>query len=260
MQISRFLHNCHKGITGMSLTKACCTLPPVESNYTPQGKESQLGDLTIYDVGQETSNRLLVCVYDIFGFHPVSKQFCDKLSASGFRVVMPDFFRGKPFPIENFPPKDVSEIMNFVGTTGSWENVLKKDISVVLEHYKALGANKFGTFGFCWGAKMCIEASVDFSNDIKSAVLIHPSFVGTDDGDKVKCPTLVLPSKDEADLIPFYEKVKQRFGEDGSGHVRFDDMQHGFCAARGDMNDENNRKRVDEALALGHNFFDKNLK
>lgn len=60
--------------------------------------------------------------------------------------------------------------------------------------------------------------------------------------------------------VPFYEKVKARFGEDGSGHHRFVDVPHGFCAARGNMEDELNRKRVDEALTLTHKFFSKQLK
>jgi len=90
----------------MSLSKTCCTLPPVESSYIPKGTESVLGDLGLYETGDLSSDRLLICAYDIFGIHPVTKQFCDKLGTSGFRVVMPDFFRGKPFPSENFPPAE----------------------------------------------------------------------------------------------------------------------------------------------------------
>jgi len=102
----------------MSLPNACCTLKPVESTYTPKGKETTLGDLVIYETGDSTSPNLLICFYDIFGFHPVTKQVCDKLGEAGWRVVMPDFFRGKPFPLENFPPKDRQLIMDFVSTIG----------------------------------------------------------------------------------------------------------------------------------------------
>ena len=88
----------------MSLTKPCCTLPAVESDYVATGKEVQLGDMIIYETGDATSKRLLISVYDIFGFHPNSKQLCDKIGQTGFRVIMPDFFRGSPWNSNNFPP------------------------------------------------------------------------------------------------------------------------------------------------------------
>jgi dienelactone hydrolase len=91
----------------MSIPKACCTLPPVESNYEPKGTISTLdGGLEVYETGVVDSERLLLCTYDIFGFHPVTKQFCDKLGSAGYRVVMPDYFRGQAFSLENFPPKE----------------------------------------------------------------------------------------------------------------------------------------------------------
>lgn len=86
----------------MSLTEACCTLPPVSSDYQPEGTEITIGDLTVYETKNKTPKILLICAYDIFGFHENVKQFADKLNSSGiFRVVMPDFFRGKPIRPED---------------------------------------------------------------------------------------------------------------------------------------------------------------
>lgn len=91
----------------MALTDACCTLPPVTSDYAAQGAEFALGDLTIYETKDKSPKIVLICAYDIFGFHPNTKQFADKLNSGGeFRVAMPDFFRGKPFSLDNFPPKE----------------------------------------------------------------------------------------------------------------------------------------------------------
>ncbi|OXA56734.1 uncharacterized AIM2 family protein C30D10.14 [Folsomia candida] len=244
----------------MYFPTSCCTLPPVESNYTPTGSNVQLEDFSVYETGDTKSYKLLICLYDIFGFHPVTKQFCDKLSSSGFRVVMPDFFRGKPFPSETYPPKDRQVLVDFVTTSGSWEKVVKGDLCKLFEHYRGQGVGQIGMFGFCWGALMCVSASCEYSSDIKAIALIHPSLVKDEDGDRVMTPVLVLPASGDADMVPFYEKVKARFGEDGSGHHRFVDVPHGFCAARGNMEDELNRKRVDEALTLTHKFFSKQLK
>jgi hypothetical protein len=39
----------------------------------------------------------------------------------------------------------------------------------------------------------------------------------------------------------------------------FDDMFHGFCAARGNFEDEHNRKRTNEALTILVEFFNNTL-
>jgi len=238
---------------------AACTLPPVKSGYKPTGTESKLDQLTIYETQDTSPTRLLICVYDIFGYHPCTKQFADKLGQSGFRVVMPDFFRGEPYSMENFPPQDWEELFTFVRTKGSWENIVKKDVENIIAHYKGQGVSSVGIFGFCWGAKICCEAGIQLA-DVNAIGLVHPSFVETDDGDKIQCPTYVMPSKDETDFLPFYNKLKERLGDDKVEHKRFDDMHHGFAAARANLEDELNRKRMDEAINLLHTFFNKHLK
>lgn len=39
----------------MSFSKACCTLPPVVSDYIPTGKIEHLDDLPVYTVGSSVS-------------------------------------------------------------------------------------------------------------------------------------------------------------------------------------------------------------
>jgi len=242
----------------MSVTEACCKLPPVTSDYTPQGTVSKVGDLDVY-VTKEKNDKTLICVYDIFGFHPVTQQVADKLSSAGFRVIMPDFFRGKPFSLANFPPKDWQELQDFLAERGTWEKTVKTDLLNVLSHYKEKeGINSVGIYGFCWGGKTSLTASVEIES-IKAAALIHPAFWKTEDAETVTKPLLLMPSKDEDDMTPFYEIVKKKLGADKAEHHRFDDMHHGFCAARGDLSKEDNRKRVDEALDLLKNFFTKHV-
>lgn len=48
--------------------------------------------------------------------------------------------------------------------------------------------------------------------------------------------------------------AKKPFG-DKCKEVRFDDMHHGFCAARADYTNEQNVKRANEAIQLTVNFF-----
>lgn len=47
---------------------ACCTIPPVQSDYKPQGSFKSVGSFDkVYVTGPSTSNNAIVCVYDIFG-------------------------------------------------------------------------------------------------------------------------------------------------------------------------------------------------
>lgn len=84
----------------MSFTKACCTLPPVTSDYIPPGTTINIGDLPVYETVPNNSKKLLICVYDIFGVHPNIRQVSETLALAGFRVVVPDFFRGNPITKE----------------------------------------------------------------------------------------------------------------------------------------------------------------
>ncbi len=77
----------------MSVSDACCSRAPFESDYTPKGAKVSVNGMDVYVVGDQ-NDVTLMGVYDIFGFHNTTLQFCDALSNAGFRVVVPDFFYG----------------------------------------------------------------------------------------------------------------------------------------------------------------------
>jgi len=190
---------------------------------------------------------------------PNPKQFADIVATSGYRVVIPDVFRGAPWPADNFPPKDPTVIKPWMLKAGSWEDVVKPDVLSLLTHYKKQGVTSFGMFGFCFGGKMSVLAAQHLSEEIKVAGSIHPAMIETDEANNVKIPILLIPSKDEPDLIPFANIVKEKLGEDSCVHVRFDDIFHGFAGARGDFTNEFHRKKVDETIELLIKFFDKHM-
>lgn len=48
---------------------ACCTIPPVQSDYTPKGLFKPYGNFKkVYVTGPEDSENKIVCIYDIFGY------------------------------------------------------------------------------------------------------------------------------------------------------------------------------------------------
>jgi dienelactone hydrolase len=77
----------------MSVSDTCCSRDPFESDYTPKGAKVSVNGMDMYVVGDQ-NDVTLMGVYDIFGFHNNTLQFCDALSNAGFRVVVPDFFYG----------------------------------------------------------------------------------------------------------------------------------------------------------------------
>jgi len=68
----------------------------------------------------------------------------------------------------------------------------------------------------------------------------------------------LMPSQGEPDMLPFYQVLRNNFG-DNSGHRRFDDMFHGFAAARGNFSDHLNQMHVNEVIRTLGAFFERNL-
>ncbi|GAB5591086.1 hypothetical protein Unana1_05986 [Umbelopsis nana] len=241
----------------MSTAKACCEIPPVTSNYQAIGTVENLGDLPVYTVGNKDSKKAIIVIYDIFGLHPNTQQFCDVLATHcGYQVVMPDFFRGKPATVEMMADRQV--ILAWLGKFGTID-VIGPQVDRVKEHLVAQGVAKTGLVGFCWGAKIAIQLSAKDSY-YSAASLIHPSFFNTDDAKAAQAPLLVLPSKDEDDLTEFMEILSKKPFGDKCKHKRFDDVHHGFAAARGNWEDGSlDKKRATEAIQLTANFFAENI-
>ena len=88
----------------MKKNSDCCPtdLTAVVSDYKPIGETKKLGNAdfeTYISRPSGPTKQGVIVGYDIFGFHPNTKQLCDKLASQGFLVVMPDHFRGKPWPL-----------------------------------------------------------------------------------------------------------------------------------------------------------------
>jgi len=107
--------------------------------------------------------------------------------------------------------------------------------------------------------KIAIQLSAKDSY-YSAAALLHPSFFNTDDAKAAQAPLIVLPSQDEADLTEFMDILyKKPFGDKCKYH-RFDDVHHGFAAARGNWEDGSlDKKRATEAIQMTTNFFVENI-
>ena len=92
---------------------------------------------------------------------------------------------------------------------------------------------------------------------VDSAASPHPSFLTTDLMKRIQGPVCLLPTKDDTELLDMKEAAES------TGHKvvykYFDDVHHGFCSARANFNDELNRTRANEAIAIMVKFFDESL-
>ena len=142
-----------------SLPPQCCTLPPLQSNYKPvgetltiKGRDGQ--DLSIYTTGPKNAEYGLICIYDIFGVTPNTIQGADLLAQErGYRVVIPDFFRGATWDHTNFPPKEGFPFLQaWVRKIGAWD-LIKPDLVATIDLLKQDGQRSIGVSGIlfsCW--------------------------------------------------------------------------------------------------------------
>ncbi|KAG6431115.1 hypothetical protein SASPL_109190 [Salvia splendens] len=176
----------------------CCENPPAPSSGSGSGKVEEIGGLSSYVSGPADSNAAVILISDVFGYEaPNLRKLADKVGATGFYAVVPDFLHGDPYVPEQKP---ITEWLKTHGPDQGFE-----DAKPVIEALKSKGITKIGAVGFCWGAKVVVELSK--YPYIQAGVLIHPSLVSVEDIQGVKVPLSILGA--EIDHISPPEVVKQ---------------------------------------------------
>ncbi|KAJ3285516.1 hypothetical protein HK104_009453 [Borealophlyctis nickersoniae] len=250
--------------------KACCSLPPVSSSdYTPQGTFEVIAGLNCYVVGPKDAEKVLVCVYDIFGYYPQVKQGADLLATQGYRVVIPDFFRGKPMsstafpayssPLKAFPSlkdEDKAELMSFITHTANFQT-RAPDLLSIATALRSTGAAKLGAYGLCWGGKLVILSAGAFD----AIAQIHPARMDPKDAEGVNVPIASYISDDESREAQ--EGLREVMAGKAVGGVCdfqwYEGMHHGFAGSRADLKDPNVYKNFQDVYNRLASFFKKTL-
>ncbi|WFC98347.1 carboxymethylenebutenolidase [Malassezia yamatoensis] len=214
-----------------------------------------------YVTGDKSSSKVLLCIYDIFGFWNTTKQGADMLAESmKVKVVMPDFLRNHPWPIDGFPPRDKEEEKRF----GDWVDTIGnvgdrvKDVRSVVDELKSNGAKMIGLYGFCWGGKVASQLAQSDS-PFAGVAIVHPAFISPDDAKPISVPFAFFPSKDEpeSDVNGFWSI----FQKDHSNLVSksqfkyYNENHHGFAAARADLEDKSNYFAFQDVYTRLADFF-----
>jgi len=168
---------------------------------------------------------------------------------------MPDFFDGKPVPLDYFPPdnKEKEEFLgNFFQTQAAPPKTLERVPNVVREtQEKHKGVQAWGVVGYCWGGKIANLLAGE-NSQFYAAAACHPAMVDANDAKKITIPFAMLPSKDESkeDVDNWEKNCKTDHTVEW-----FNDQVHGFMAARGDLKQEGVKKEYQRGYKILLDFF-----
>lgn len=238
--------------------QACCPskAPPVQGdlNYQKKGTSKKVHDFELYSVGE--GKKVILVVYDIFGVHPNTVQLCDILAQSGFRVILPDFFKGDKWS-EGFD--DMQKLYSWIGKVSAPE-IINTVFTQSLQHITEDQGSDFtvGLLGFCWGAKVCFSFA-PLDDRVKALGGVHPSFLNIDHAKGANVPIMLLNSKDEPLMEDIQAELNSKPFAGKNIWKVYPTMHHGFCAARGDWTNEEQAKCANDALGISAQFFSDNL-
>ncbi|KAL7898400.1 Alpha/Beta hydrolase protein [Trichoderma sp. TUCIM 5745] len=243
---------------------ACCNIPPVVSKgYKAKGSYEEIGGYKTYVTGPADATKAIVVVYDIFGYFDQTIQGADILALSDdhqkYKVFMPDWFKGKPCPIEYYPP-DTEEkqkaLGEFFGTfpPPKIAGYVPDYVNAVKAHSPSV--SKLAMLGYCWGGKVVALTLKASTNPFSAGAVAHPAMVDPADAEGLTVPFALLASKeeDEAAVKKLEEALKVPH------HVEtFGDQIHGWMAARSNLEDERVKAEYERGYKTLLEFFGKQV-
>ncbi|KAF8924895.1 hypothetical protein EDD21DRAFT_431394 [Dissophora ornata] len=248
----------------MTLTDACCNTEATNAQWQAKGEDKVLStkidghERKVYRTGPKDSKRGVIAIHDPLGLHPTTFQVYDRLAVSngGFQVAAPHMFKDGPVPSSLLG--DRAAFWAWIGDNGDFKkNHFMELILAAVEDLRADGCTTFSIFGQCWGAYIAIQAASEAGQPFLATGGPHPSFTTIEAVKNIKCPLILLASKDEADMIPIIESVMHNNFPVESFHKRFDTVPHGWCGSRGDWSDPEQLKAGLEVVDLLGQYFAK---
>ncbi|KAJ3113221.1 hypothetical protein HK098_007790, partial [Nowakowskiella sp. JEL0407] len=267
----------------------CCSLPPIKTDdYTPLGEWKELAGMKTYVTGHN-SKKVIVGIYDIFGYYPQVLQGADLLASQGYKVVIPDFFRGNPYPADKFPlysspikhgvpPEEygiqyflsntsridffafsMEKFVNFLGDIGNFEK-RQVDLVAIANELRQDGAEKIGLYGLCWGGKVAILAGSG-QNGYDAVAQMHPARMNPEDALNLIIPVATFISEDEPVEVfnKFVEIANTKDFKEFNSFGQYRDMHHGFGGSRANLKDPRNAEAFNDVYSKVADFFKKAL-
>ncbi|GMP76942.1 hypothetical protein CsSME_00033400 [Camellia sinensis var. sinensis] len=237
-------------------TSQCFENPQSLSSTCGSGNLQEIGGLKTYVTGPQDSKLAILLISDVFGYEaPNLRKLANKVAAEGFLVVVPDFFYGEPFNLNN-PNMDRESWRKAHGVDKGFE-----DAKPVISALRSKGVTSIGAAGFCWGGVVVVKLAR--TDEIQAAVVLHPGCITEDEIKEVKCPISILGA--EIDQVSPPEQLKQ-FGEILSAKPGIDSfvkifpgVSHGW-SVRYDIGNESAVKSAEESHGDMLSWFKKYVK
>jgi len=252
---------------------SCCVTGHLHTG-TPLGEVEKIADLDTYVTKPEggSKTRTIIFLTDIFGWNfPNARLLADEFAKAGFYVVVPDVFQGDHVPhdlLNVIIPKTKptsTETAKVVSNHAPWlerhrEAVTKPLIDKFLSSLRAdPEVKKIGAIGYCFGGRYVLVLAKEGAID--AGVSNHPSSFSFPSDFEITKPTLVLNGDDDP-FMPL-SQVKQVEALWSSYTVPnkvtvVPGAVHGF-AVRGDIENDEEKKRKDDAAEDAIKWFNKYL-
>ncbi|KAG9004821.1 hypothetical protein FRB90_010683 [Tulasnella sp. 427] len=252
------------------------SIPPVVSDtesYKPKGefvsfehtdKEKFAKDpiTRAYVTGPTGTGKTIIVIFDIFGFFNQTVQGADLIAETvQAKVIMPDFFRDQPMDIKLYPPTTddaKKKISTFFQVQGNFGDRIPELLDLV-KGEKNNGAQKVGLIGYCWGGKMSVLANA--TGEFAGTASVHPAMWARADAEKLKAPVAIYPSQDEnkEEFDAFMEIANKYPWASENDYKLYDNMFHGWAAARGDLSNADNLKAYEDVYTRLSDFFKNTL-
>ncbi len=164
----------------------------------------------------------VVMIEEWWGVTDSIKQMADKLASAGFRVLVPDLFRGRKAVV----PDEANHLVEGL----DFGDAANQDVRGAVEYLKSTGSKKVGVLGFCVGGGLALLAAMNDSQI--DAVVTFYGVTPPEAGDvgKINAPVQGhWAEHDEFASPQAVNRIEARFKEAGVSHEfhRYD-AHHGF--------------------------------
>lgn len=219
----------------------------------PDGQESK-GYLV--DADQDNAPGIVV-IQEWWGLDKQIKGVADKFAAAGFRVLVPDLYRGK-LALEANEAEHLMNDLDFADAAG-------QDIRGAVQYLKQSGSPHVGITGYCMGGALTLLAAVFVpESDANATWYGYPPLEYIDPG-QIKAPLLGhWGTQDQFFKIDGVDALEGKLKEAGVGYEFYRyDAKHAFANEESDTRNlpplGYNKEAADLAWQRTVTFFNNNL-
>lgn len=206
--------------------------------------------------GNEKSAPGIVLIEEWWGVTEHMKNIAEKLANAGFRVLVPDLYRGRTAAVGD----EANHLMQGL----DFGDAATQDVRGAAEYLKSTGSPKVGVMGFCMGGALTILSAM-YVPELSAAVAFY-GFPPPEAGDpaQIKIPVQGHWAEHDEFFAPDgVRRVEERLKAGNVPHEFYMyDAHHGFnnpnevgSAGLGHYNAEADKKSMDRAIDFLRNHL-----